>query len=116
MTKFSFCTIIIRRDSQVNDKKKVKHKKIEQKRRDGIKQKMDILRSYVPNCTNETQAIVLEKTAEYIELLKEQYADLLSRSLLLENEYKTLGGTKELLGEHSVAWKEPQILSNKKKD
>ena len=56
-----------------------------------------MLRSVVPNCNNDTQALVLEKSVDYIEYLKQQYSDLLSQALDLETEYKALGGTKEYL-------------------
>lgn len=80
--------------------KKAKHKKIEQKRRDGIKQKFIRLRSIVPNCTNETQAVVLEKAVEYIETLSGHYNDLLERSKQLQADYHNLGGKYDYIGYH----------------
>ena len=58
---------------------------------------MDILKQLVPNCTHQTQSVVLERTIEYIEQLKAQYNELLSCATALDMEYKNIGGSNEYL-------------------
>ena len=89
--------IELRREDSPDEKKKFKHKKIEQKRRDGIKAKMAALRNAIPHSTNDTQATVLDKAVEHIHYQKAQYQELLARAVALHEDYLRIGGRNRYL-------------------
>ena len=74
--------------------KKKRHKKIEQKRRDGIKNKFSELRAVVPHSNTDTQATLLDKTVDLINKMRQQHEELFARALMLQEDYQKLGGQK----------------------